>query len=90
MGVRYVGLTQEIDDAVAKGITKRLRERFGLHGIFRKKMPRVTDPHVQRYEKICIPWLEKEQIYSGCKGLLDVFVPVKYRIKRGGSSLVET
>jgi hypothetical protein len=70
LGVRYVGFTQEIDDAVAKGITKRLRERFGPHGSFRKKMARVTDPHVQRDEKICILWSKKNKYIQAVKVLL--------------------
>lgn len=35
--------------------------------IFRKKMPRVTDPHVQRYEKTCIPWSKKNKYIQAVK-----------------------
>ena len=64
---RYVGLTHEVDDAAAKVITKKLRERFELQGTLSQENAK-GDPHVERYGKICIPWSKKGQMYSGCKG----------------------
>jgi hypothetical protein len=83
---RQVGLTHEIDGAsAAKVITKRLRERFEIHGTLSQENAK-GDPMfsgMQRYGKTCIPWSKKDKYKYIQAVKVGKCMPVKIPYKGG-------